>query len=139
MSSPTLKLVIIGAGGLVGSRLAERIVQQQTVHTTDGPAELCRVVLFDARNPRGLAPAVLRDPRTSVVIGDLCDKVNVWQHCVLQYSLFMISVFSHLFVIYLAHIGKTGYDDTFNPTGRLFACLHYSSGCSTQWLRRREF
>jgi len=71
------KVVIIGAGGLVGSRLAQSFVSQQSIHVS--PSEslpLKELVLFDI-NDNGIPASVKTDPRVKVELGDLCDKATI--------------------------------------------------------------
>jgi len=70
----SLKIVIIGAGGLVGSRLSQALLSKQHFHVS--PTKLLplkKIVLFDVV-ATGIPEEYKRDPRVEVVIGDLCEK-----------------------------------------------------------------
>ncbi|CAH1773730.1 unnamed protein product [Owenia fusiformis] len=71
----SLKVVILGAGGLVGTRLCLKIVQLQEMHIN--PTEslpLKKIVMFDAMELKTIPDSIKGDARVSVMIGDLCDK-----------------------------------------------------------------
>jgi len=73
----SLKVVIIGAGGLVGSRLSQEILHLQNMHV--GPTEklpLKKIVLFDV-SAAGIPSEFKKDSRVEVEIGDLCDKATM--------------------------------------------------------------
>jgi len=73
----SLKVVIIGAGGLVGSRLSKELVRLQNMHVS--PTEklpLKKIVLFDV-SAAGIPSEFKKDSRVEVEIGDLCDKVTM--------------------------------------------------------------
>eukprot|EP01125_Pyxidicula_operculata_P013346 TRINITY_DN4420_c0_g1_i1.p1 TRINITY_DN4420_c0_g1~~TRINITY_DN4420_c0_g1_i1.p1 ORF type:complete len:311 (+),score=48.18 TRINITY_DN4420_c0_g1_i1:3-935(+) len=73
-SRMSLKLVIIGAGGLVGARLSEKCIQLKDMHISPQTAlPLKKILLFDVSD-KGIPDIVKADPRVSVVLGDLCDK-----------------------------------------------------------------
>ncbi|EDQ85749.1 uncharacterized protein MONBRDRAFT_34110 [Monosiga brevicollis MX1] len=71
----SIKLVILGAGGLVGARLCEQLIKLEEMHVSPTEtAKLGKIVLFDVKDPAAVSQAVRDDPRTSVVLGDLTDK-----------------------------------------------------------------
>lgn len=73
----SVKVVIIGAGGLVGSRLAQGLVALKEIHAS--PKEilpLSEIVLFDM-NESGIPASLKSDPRVKVELGDLCDKATI--------------------------------------------------------------
>ena len=73
----SVKIVIIGAGGLVGSRLSEKLVALKRLHVS--PSEdlpLAKIVLFDMHAPK-LTDAVAADPRVEVQTGDLTDRATI--------------------------------------------------------------
>eukprot|EP00041_Stephanoeca_diplocostata_P031537 m.984365 g.984365 ORF g.984365 m.984365 type:complete len:346 (+) comp23978_c0_seq6:45-1082(+) len=69
------KIVVLGAGGLVGARLCTLIAKEENLFFS--PTEsvpLTKIVLFDMNEPKAVSAEVLKDPRVSVVLGDLTDK-----------------------------------------------------------------
>eukprot|EP01065_Artemidia_motanka_P011639 TRINITY_DN1630_c0_g1_i1.p1 TRINITY_DN1630_c0_g1~~TRINITY_DN1630_c0_g1_i1.p1 ORF type:complete len:352 (+),score=139.08 TRINITY_DN1630_c0_g1_i1:66-1121(+) len=74
----SLKLVVLGAGGLVGVRLCELLVSQRTLHVSAQTAlPLKRIVLFDMKEPKDVPRRVLDDPRVDVMSGDLTDRATL--------------------------------------------------------------
>ncbi len=74
MAAGGVKVVIIGAGGLVGTRLIENLVARQTFHVS--PTEelpLTCIALFDM-NELKLPEAVKQDARVEVMAGDMTDR-----------------------------------------------------------------
>eukprot|EP00047_Mylnosiga_fluctuans_P002247 m.223775 g.223775 ORF g.223775 m.223775 type:complete len:351 (+) comp10979_c0_seq1:34-1086(+) len=72
-----LKLVILGAGGLVGARLVTKLVDQQEFHVSPTQAvPLKQIVLFDISD-KGIPQRSKSDPRFVVHLGDLTDKETV--------------------------------------------------------------
>eukprot|EP00039_Didymoeca_costata_P024874 m.11778 g.11778 ORF g.11778 m.11778 type:complete len:347 (-) comp4522_c0_seq1:906-1946(-) len=70
-----LKVVVIGAGGLVGARLSKALVAKKTMHiSSKEEIPLTKIVLFDKNSPKEMDKAISGDPRVQVVTGDLCDK-----------------------------------------------------------------
>eukprot|EP00036_Acanthoecidae_sp_10tr_P009353 CAMPEP_0182926068 /NCGR_PEP_ID=MMETSP0105_2-20130417/10809_1 /TAXON_ID=81532 ORGANISM="Acanthoeca-like sp., Strain 10tr" /NCGR_SAMPLE_ID=MMETSP0105_2 /ASSEMBLY_ACC=CAM_ASM_000205 /LENGTH=345 /DNA_ID=CAMNT_0025063941 /DNA_START=13 /DNA_END=1050 /DNA_ORIENTATION=+ len=72
------KIVILGAGGLVGARLCALVQKQEEMYV--GPKEtvpLKKIVLFDLNEPKAVAAEVLADPRVEVQKGDLCDEATI--------------------------------------------------------------
>eukprot|EP00037_Helgoeca_nana_P002097 m.31780 g.31780 ORF g.31780 m.31780 type:complete len:346 (-) comp12360_c0_seq1:179-1216(-) len=72
------KIVILGAGGLVGARLCSVIQKEELMFVS--PTEsvpLKKIVLFDMNEPKAVSAAVLADPRVSVQLGDLCDEATI--------------------------------------------------------------
>ena len=71
----SLKVVVIGAGGLVGARLADALVKLRRFNTS--PTEdlpLDQIMLMDAKDPTSRqSKEVLADPRVKIVEADLCD------------------------------------------------------------------
>ena len=77
MAEP-VKVVILGAGGLVGARLSEKLIAAQTFKVSPTQSEpLQEIVLFDMRPIEGLPEAVLADARVKQVVGDLCSKEDI--------------------------------------------------------------
>jgi len=75
----SLKVVIIGAGGLVGNRLSHALIKVDKLHVN--PVEklpITKIVLFDV-SASGIPDDCRKDPRVEVVIGDLCEK-SIIQH-----------------------------------------------------------
>jgi len=73
----SVKVVILGAGGLVGARMMEDLVQRSTfgVGSPDGPLPLSKIVLFDMRDiSADLTDKQREDMRVSCVAGDLTDR-----------------------------------------------------------------
>eukprot|EP00911_Craspedida_sp_UC1_P002479 UC1_evm1s1841 len=74
----SLKLVILGAGGLVGARLSGLLTALEKAQAGgDEELEVKKISLFDMNDPKALAPEVRADPRVSIVLGDLTDKATV--------------------------------------------------------------
>jgi len=76
----SVKVVILGAGGLVGARMIENLVNRSTfgVGSSDGPLPLAKIVLFDMRDISADLTAEQRaDPRVSCVAGDLTDRATL--------------------------------------------------------------
>lgn len=74
----SLKLVVLGAGGLVGSRMCEKICAQQTFpvsSTTKLP--LKSIVLFDKLELKDLPTPVTSDSRVKLMSGDLTDRATL--------------------------------------------------------------
>jgi len=70
-----MKVVITGGTGMLGRRLAMRILQKPELTSLDGtPSEVEKLVLFDAFEPVEPPPD---DPRVEVVSGDICDRATV--------------------------------------------------------------
>jgi nucleoside-diphosphate-sugar epimerase len=70
-----MKVVITGGTGMLGRRLALRILQNPELTSLDGaPSEVDKLVLFDAFEPVEPTPD---DPRVEVVTGDICDRATV--------------------------------------------------------------
>ena len=70
-----VKVVVLGAGGLVGARLCERLVKMDAMHVTPEQKEpIGKIVLFDLRDPKAVPEETRADPRVEVVLGDLSDK-----------------------------------------------------------------
>lgn len=75
----SVKVVIIGAGGLVGQRLSSALVAEKTFNVSSTEAlPLQKITLFDA-NPitHESFNEVKADPRVTCVVGDLCNKEEV--------------------------------------------------------------
>jgi len=74
MADGKLKLVVIGSGGLVGSRMCEKIVAMSefAINSKD-MLPLHRIVLFDVIDSP-LPESVKKDPRVEVHIGNLTDR-----------------------------------------------------------------
>jgi len=74
----SLKLIVLGAGGLVGERMADKLVSMQTFAiSSDKQVPLKSIVLFDMRELTDLAPAVAGDPRVKCMAGDLTDRATL--------------------------------------------------------------
>ncbi len=70
-----MKVVITGGTGMLGRRLALRILAAPELTRLDGtPCEVDKLVLFDAFEPAEPPPD---DPRVEVVTGDICDAATV--------------------------------------------------------------
>ncbi|MGB0570445.1 MAG: D-erythronate dehydrogenase [Alphaproteobacteria bacterium] len=70
-----MKVVITGGTGMLGRRLALRILAQPELLGPDGvPEAVNKLVLFDAFESVELPPD---DPRVEVVTGDICDPATV--------------------------------------------------------------
>lgn len=70
-----MKVVITGGTGMLGRRLAMRILAKPELHGPDGkPRAVDKVVLFDAFEPAEPAPD---DPRVELVTGDIGDRDTV--------------------------------------------------------------
>jgi len=70
-----MKVVITGGTGMLGRRLALRILAKPELSGPDGkPEALEKLVLFDAFEPVEPPPD---DPRVEVVTGDICDPATV--------------------------------------------------------------
>ncbi|EGD74917.1 nucleoside-diphosphate-sugar epimerase [Salpingoeca rosetta] len=70
-----VKVVVLGAGGLVGARLCDRLAQLETLHVSPTETQpIGKIVLFDVREPSAVAEATRADARVHVVLGDLTDK-----------------------------------------------------------------
>ena len=68
-----IKVVVLGAGGLVGERLIDALVAKTTFRVGGGLAlPLSKIVLFDMRDLS--ADLKVSDPRVSCVAGDLTDR-----------------------------------------------------------------
>jgi len=66
-ASMSLKVVILGAGGLVGARLSDLFVGvQEACAGSAEPLPLARISLFDLNEPKGLSDAIRADPRVTV-------------------------------------------------------------------------
>ncbi|MBO6783324.1 MAG: SDR family oxidoreductase [Alphaproteobacteria bacterium] len=70
-----MKVVITGGTGMLGRRLALRILEKPELTALDGtPREVDKLVLFDAFEPVEPPPD---DPRVELVTGDICDAATV--------------------------------------------------------------
>lgn len=78
MADASLKLVVLGAGGLVGNRMCERIVAHEKF-PINGSTEikLAQIVLFDKLELKELPEKVSSDPRVKTVAGDLTDRATL--------------------------------------------------------------
>lgn len=73
----SLKVVILGAGGLVGARMATTLVNVQTLAAGGGPElPLARIVLFDMLDA-GIPAECRADPRVRIALGDLTDGATM--------------------------------------------------------------
>jgi len=75
--SNSVKLVVIGAGGLVGLRMVEKLCSMTTFHV--GPNEalpLSCISLFDI-NPISLPPCAKDDRRVEVTVGDMTCRATL--------------------------------------------------------------
>eukprot|EP00055_Hartaetosiga_balthica_P006735 m.21851 g.21851 ORF g.21851 m.21851 type:complete len:347 (+) comp5394_c0_seq1:14-1054(+) len=71
----SVKVVVIGANGLVGARLCEYLVSLTDIHvnsTTTKP--IGKILLLDVSELKAVKSSVLEDPRVDVVKGELTDK-----------------------------------------------------------------
>eukprot|EP00049_Salpingoeca_infusionum_P018338 m.356781 g.356781 ORF g.356781 m.356781 type:complete len:355 (+) comp17624_c0_seq1:74-1138(+) len=72
-----VKVVILGAGGLVGSRLARYCVAQTDINVSSTEtAPLTKISLFDMKEPAHLGD-LKADERVEMVVGDLTDKATM--------------------------------------------------------------
>ena len=70
-----MKVVITGGTGMLGRRLALRILARPELFGPDGvPRAVEKVVVFDAFEPVEPVPD---DPRVELVTGDICDRATV--------------------------------------------------------------
>lgn len=70
-----MKVVITGGTGMLGRRLALRILAAPELAGPDGTKrDVEKVVLFDAFDPVEAPP---EDPRVEIVTGDICDRATV--------------------------------------------------------------
>lgn len=75
----SIKVVVLGAGGLVGARMCTALVALQKFGT-GGKEELplARISLFDMRDcSADLGEAVTSDPRVKVVVGEMTDRATL--------------------------------------------------------------
>ena len=73
-----MKVVITGAAGFLGRRLARRLLAGQRLVRPDGsPDSITRLTLVDVI--RAAVPDVADDPRVETVTGDLCDPAALAQ------------------------------------------------------------
>src|SRR5262249_36576225 len=71
----TMKVVITGGGGVLGKKLARRILQQGSIAGPDGkPREVRELLLFDVGKASGPG---LDDPRVKTVAGDIANPSTV--------------------------------------------------------------
>jgi nucleoside-diphosphate-sugar epimerase len=77
----SVKVVVLGAGGLVGARMIDDLVRRNTFAVGDGSKTalpLEKIVLFDVRDISGdLSAEQSADTRVSCVAGDLTDRVTL--------------------------------------------------------------
>jgi len=72
-----VKVVVLGAGGLVGIRLCQRLLSLQQMHVSPSVVlPLKSIVLFDV-NEKSIPDFLKTDPRIEVVIGDLCSPQDI--------------------------------------------------------------
>jgi nucleoside-diphosphate-sugar epimerase len=77
-----LQCVVLGAGGLVGVRLALKMKALQKMHVKpDEEIPLKRIVLCDMRDSSKELAEVLSDSRFEMAVGDLCDKSFIEKVC----------------------------------------------------------
>jgi nucleoside-diphosphate-sugar epimerase len=70
-----MKVVITGGTGMLGRRLALRVLAKSELMGPDGrPQDVSKLVLFDAFDPVEAPP---EDPRVEIVSGDICDRDTV--------------------------------------------------------------
>ena len=70
-----MKVLITGGTGMLGRRLALRILAEPELVGADGmKRDLQKVVLFDAFHPVEPPP---EDPRVEIVTGDICDRATL--------------------------------------------------------------
>eukprot|EP01123_Difflugia_compressa_P004212 TRINITY_DN15578_c0_g1_i1.p1 TRINITY_DN15578_c0_g1~~TRINITY_DN15578_c0_g1_i1.p1 ORF type:complete len:349 (-),score=64.99 TRINITY_DN15578_c0_g1_i1:95-1141(-) len=73
----SIRIVIIGAGGLVGIRLSQAILAKQQFHISPSKTlPIRKIVLFDV-SASSIPDSLKIDPRVEVIIGDLCDKETI--------------------------------------------------------------
>lgn len=72
----SLKVVILGAGGLVGSRLTQRICGLKEMNVEQTTMSLDKIVLFDLNEPK-LPDWIRADKRVRVALGDLTDEATI--------------------------------------------------------------
>eukprot|EP00756_Hemistasia_phaeocysticola_P043772 Hpha_TRINITY_DN17342_c0_g1::TRINITY_DN17342_c0_g1_i1::g.137867::m.137867 len=72
------KVVVLGAGGLVGIRLCEKLVAMQKFAVSRSEEiPLRRVVLFDMKPPAEMPEWIIKDPRVKIETGDLTDRATL--------------------------------------------------------------
>lgn len=73
-----LKVVVLGCSGLVGYRLAERILSSKEMGVCDAKGakhKLTKITMCDLNEPQGnLMSKIKADPRATFLKGDLCDE-----------------------------------------------------------------
>ena len=117
-----VKLVIIGAGGLVGARMTQHAVQMQEFHiSSTEKAPLKQIVLFDLNHPKAISAECLADPRVSVQLGDLTDKATMEK-------LLAPGDCTHVATIHLAAI-LSGYAEDNFDLGKLSLALTEHDAC----------
>jgi len=73
----SIKVVIIGAGGLVGARLSQSLINLSNFHISPTQTlPLAKIVLFDV-NAASIPESFKKDSRVEIVIGDLCSKADI--------------------------------------------------------------
>ena len=78
MAETGVKVVILGAGGLVGARMSQTLVEMEQFPVSATQSEpLKEIVLFDMRPMTELPEVVLNDPRVVQKVGDMCDKAVI--------------------------------------------------------------
>jgi nucleoside-diphosphate-sugar epimerase len=102
-----LKIVILGAGGLVGARLVTKLVDAKDFHVSPTEkVQIGQVVLFDVTD-KGIPQRSKGDARFVVQVGDLTDKASVLQ-AVDEKG------FTHVIVIHLAALLSGNSEDNFD-------------------------
>ena len=69
-----MKIAITGGAGFIGLKLAQRILELETLQGPSGPEPVEEVVLFDQVAP---PEAALADDRIRAVVGDILDEATV--------------------------------------------------------------
>eukprot|EP00759_Apiculatamorpha_spiralis_P002877 PhF_6_TR11269/c0_g1_i1/m.18189/K22025/denD; D-erythronate 2-dehydrogenase len=107
----SLKVVIIGAGGLMGIRVAENLVQHPSLRSSTGNLiPLTSIVLVDMNDcSKGMPANVTSDKRVSFLAADLCDR-DAMMRVISPNS----SSFTHVTTIHLAALLSGNAEDNFD-------------------------
>ena len=74
----SVRVIVLGAGGLVGARLTQRLVDMKEFSV--GPSQkapISKIVLFDMRDPTAVPESTRADPRVEIQLGDLTDRATM--------------------------------------------------------------
>jgi len=74
----SVRVIVLGAGGLVGARLTQRLVEATDFHVSpSAKAPISKIVLFDMRDPAAIPESTRKDPRIEIQLGDLTDRATM--------------------------------------------------------------